>query len=71
MSTIRAIFQDGAFRPVGPVDLPENTMVEFEPRPVPDPERAEAARRAVFAILAERYHGGEPDVAARHNEHQP
>jgi len=30
-----------------------------------------AARAAVNAVLSERYGGGEADVAARHNEHQP
>jgi hypothetical protein len=24
----------------------------------------------IYAVLAERYHSGEHDVAARHNEHQ-
>ena len=31
-STVHAIFENGVFRPVEPVDLPDNTPVEFEPR---------------------------------------
>ncbi|MFO0068423.1 MAG: antitoxin family protein [Pirellulaceae bacterium] len=30
--TIHAVFENGVFRPVSPVDLPENAEVEFEPR---------------------------------------
>jgi hypothetical protein len=25
----------------------------------------------IYAILSERYDGGDPEVAAKHNEHQP
>jgi len=30
--TIHAVFENGIFRPVEPVDLPERVEVEFEPR---------------------------------------
>ncbi|MFM7128058.1 MAG: antitoxin family protein [Isosphaeraceae bacterium] len=30
--TIHAVFENGIFRPVEPVDLPEKVEVEFEPR---------------------------------------
>ena len=33
-NVIHAIFEDGVFRPIEPVDLPERTRVEFEPRVV-------------------------------------
>ena len=33
--TFQAIYSDGVFRPVVPVDLPERTPVEFEPRILP------------------------------------
>lgn len=29
--TIHAVFENGIFRPVDPVDLPDNVEVEFEP----------------------------------------
>jgi len=32
MSTVHAVFEGGVFRPISPVDLPENSTVEFEPR---------------------------------------
>lgn len=31
MATIRAIYENGVFRPVEPVDLPEHTAVEVTP----------------------------------------
>jgi predicted DNA-binding antitoxin AbrB/MazE fold protein len=31
---IHAIYEQGVFRPIDPVDLPEQTRVEFEPRVV-------------------------------------
>ncbi len=30
--TIHAVFENGVFRPVESVDLPEKSVVEFEPR---------------------------------------
>jgi predicted DNA-binding antitoxin AbrB/MazE fold protein len=70
MGTIHAVFENGVFRPTVPVELPEQSEVEFEPRLV----RAGDAGQAlddVYAVLRERYASGEHDVAARHNEHQP
>jgi len=32
MATITAIFEHGVFRPLEPVELPEHTRVEFEPK---------------------------------------
>ena len=71
MNTIHAIYENGVFRPVGHVELPERCEVEFEPRLVTSNVQDKAALREVFAVLAERYESGESDVAARHNEHQP
>ena len=70
MKTIRAIFEGGVFRPTERVELPDHCTVEFEPRPVAD-VKLEAALDAVYDVLSERYESGEPDVAARHDEHQP
>jgi predicted DNA-binding antitoxin AbrB/MazE fold protein len=82
MQTIRAIFENGVFRPVVPVELPEHVEVAFEPRLVSGPGAAngaavvpgvasEASLREVYEILSERYASGISDTAARHNEHQP
>jgi predicted DNA-binding antitoxin AbrB/MazE fold protein len=71
--TIHAVFEDGVFRPLEPVDLPERTAVEFEPRVTdgpPSPPMAEGLAK-VYAILGERYDSGHAGTAARHDEHQP
>ena len=70
MSHIHAVYENGVFRPLGQVDLPNLCEVEFEPRLV-QPGAANRGLDDVYAILAERYVSGEQDVAARHNEHQP
>jgi predicted DNA-binding antitoxin AbrB/MazE fold protein len=77
METIHAIFENGIFRPVVPVELPERAEYAFEPRLVAQQDDAEGSsapqtgRRNVYAILSERYASGHADTAARHNEHQP
>ena len=71
MATVHAIFENGVFRPLGEVPLPEACEVEFEPRLVPPDAARAAALAGVYAILDKRYESGETDVAARHNEHQP
>ena len=67
---IRAVYENGVFRPLVPVKLPENCEVEFEPRPV-NPRDPSSALDEVSAVLSERYVSGETDVAAGHDEHQP
>jgi predicted DNA-binding antitoxin AbrB/MazE fold protein len=82
METVRAIFEDGVFRPIVPVQLPERAQYDFEPRPVTTapgengatPEAvtySEEGLSKVYEILGERYASGHTDTAARHNEHQP
>jgi predicted DNA-binding antitoxin AbrB/MazE fold protein len=67
--TVRAIYEKGVFRPLEPVDLPEQTEVEVKPK---DPTPGEKSHRdAIFAVLRKSYASGETDVAERHNEHQP
>jgi len=70
MSSIIAIFENGVFRPTEPVNLPEGSAVRIEPVPIQSPED-EGHLDRVYEILSRRYHGGESDIAARHNEHQP
>jgi len=67
---IRAVYENGVFRPMEPVELPEHCEVEFEPRPVNPPGQSSGLEE-VYAVLSERYASGETDVAARHDEHQP
>ena len=66
MITIHAIFENGVFRPLQPVQLPEACEVEFEPRLVQPGPMDE-----VYRVLEERYASGHSDIAARHDEHQP
>ena len=76
MKTIHAVFENGVFRPIEPVDLPDQTPVEFEPRvrrePNPGSESPVSAGLAkIYEILGRRYSSGYTDTADRHNEHQP
>ncbi|MDY0166746.1 MAG: antitoxin family protein [Thermoguttaceae bacterium] len=74
--TIHAIYENGVFRPVEPVDLPDRTAVQFEPRVIAEPSEplrnsmSEGLAR-IYDILGRRYSSGYTDTAARHNEHQP
>jgi len=67
MSTVRAIYDKGVFRPTEPVELPDQCEVEFEPRMLGDVRAKEEARRGIREVLSRRYDSGESDVAARHN----
>jgi predicted DNA-binding antitoxin AbrB/MazE fold protein len=69
MKTIQAVYQDGVFRPIGVVVLPEKTTVEFEPRVLG--QQQDNAMLEAFEILSHSFDSGQPDLAARHNEHQP
>jgi len=69
MKTVQAVFENGVFRPIGDVVLPEKSRVEFEPR-VLEPRQSNAMLEA-FEILSRSYETGQPDLAARHDEHQP
>jgi len=77
MQTIHAIFENGVFRPVVPVELPEQAEFAFEPRLVPEPAAPETipfsaeGLRNVYAILGERFASGQCDTAERHEDHQP
>ncbi len=58
--TVHAIYGNGVFRPVGPVDLPEHTLVQFEPRiPAEAPESPKMLMSEGLAniheILGRRY----------------
>ena len=68
--TFHATYQDGVFRPLGKVDLPDPCDVEVEIRQVQG-EPVNPSLDDVYAILSERFNSGEHDVAERHDEHQP
>ncbi len=68
--TIHAIYQNGVFRPIGKIDLPDPCDVEVEILQVKK-ESTKPTLDDVYAILSERFDSGERDVAERHNEHRP
>jgi len=69
--TVRAVYENGVFRPTEPVDLPENSQVQFEPMLIVDEEGDWEAQKRVYELLGMSLPSGETDVAERHNEHQP
>jgi predicted DNA-binding antitoxin AbrB/MazE fold protein len=60
--TVHAIFENGVFRPTGPVELPEGCEVQFEPRAV-NAAPTTPTLDEVYAILARRFDSGEHDLA--------
>ena len=71
--TIHAVYENGVFRPVEPVDLPEHCEVEVEVRKraaQPAAAMSEGLRK-VYEVLGRRHNSGHADTAERHDEHQP
>jgi len=71
MTTIEAIYENGMFRPLDKVDLPEHAHVQLSVTSWPikiDPNHPQAK---VWEALSMRFAGDDPRVAERHNEHQP
>jgi predicted DNA-binding antitoxin AbrB/MazE fold protein len=55
MGTIHAVYEDGVFKPTGPVPLPDSCEVEFEPRVVAAPGVAPPALRSNDRLTAEEW----------------
>jgi predicted DNA-binding antitoxin AbrB/MazE fold protein len=69
--TVHAIFENGVFKPLGAVNLPDKARVVFDPTVI-DPDTDDRTKQdRIFAILRTSLPSGESDVAERHNEHQP
>jgi predicted DNA-binding antitoxin AbrB/MazE fold protein len=71
MPMIRAIYENGVFRPLEPVDIPEGTRVEVSLTVCRDEIPANPNMSKIYEILSERFNSGFTDTAERHNEHQP
>ena len=71
MASVHAVFENGIFRPIHPVELPDHCEVEFEPRVIESGATDTNSIERLYDILSERFASGQTDVAARHNEHQP
>lgn len=69
MKNIRAVYENGVFRPLEPVDLPEHTPVVCEPQP--QSMHPSNWMEGVYEVLSRRHRSGHRDTAQRHNEHQP
>ena len=69
--TVRAIYENGVFRPTEKVNLPNNSEVVFEPRVVSTDKAPTKAMARIYELLSRSYDTGETDLAERHNEHQP
>lgn len=73
--TIHAIYENGVFRPIDKVDIPDHSRVQIEVRQVQEEPKTQAIMSPglakIYEILGERYDSGCTDLAERHNEHQP
>ena len=69
-SEFRVVFENGVFRPLSNVSLPEHkvlVLVEKSEHLTPMAEE-EVDQTAIIAVLSERYSSGEMNLAERHNE---
>jgi len=79
MKAIHAIYENGVFRPLDQVNLPNHTKVEIVPLPVRQHEKTDEKtpdanlkhQDRVYGILSQSFDTDQPDLAERHNEHQP
>jgi predicted DNA-binding antitoxin AbrB/MazE fold protein len=71
--TVRAVYENGVFRPTEPVDLPEGSVVDFDIwiKVRLSDEEQWAAQKRINELMLMSMPSGETDVAERHNEHQP
>ena len=70
MESIEAIYEQGVFRPVTPIVLPENSRVQLQIVNGASTEASDSIDE-IYDILDQRYDTGIPDLAARHNELRP
>ena len=71
MKTIHAVYEEGVFRPLEKVELPERTEVEFEPKVVGASQAKTGDMRGIIEVMGRRFRSGQHDLAERHDEHQP
>lgn len=68
--TIVVIYENGVFRPLEQVDVPDHCEVEIEIRQVQGAPKVPTLDN-VYEIVSRRNASGEHNLAKRHNEHQP
>lgn len=72
MPIIQAVFENGVFRPVTPVDLPEQCEVEVHVGELPhEPNPSDEGMDRIYELLRKPVDTGVVDLAARHDELDP
>jgi hypothetical protein len=72
METFQGIYENGVVRFPEPVALPEQTPVTVTAQTTAPPQPpVGCSTDRLYALLSESIETGIPDLAARHNEHQP
>lgn len=66
--TIQAIYEDGVFKPMEPVAMPDHTLVVLHAEKAPANPQDYSE---IWDALAKPVDTGISDLAARHDEHQP
>ncbi len=69
--TIKAIYENGVFKPVEKLTLPEHTQVNVSLPETREEENPVERQARLWELLSQRFAGDDPRVAERHNEHQP
>lgn len=74
--TIRAVYENGVFRPTEKVEFPDSCEVEIDVRQVKSDSASTQATMSkglakVYEIMGRHHSSGYTDTAERHNEHQP
>ncbi|MBI5154175.1 antitoxin family protein [Candidatus Poribacteria bacterium] len=68
MKTILAVYEDGVFKPLDPVELPKHSRVRVEPEGAGNILGEETE---MYRLLGLRYNSGDSTGAERHNELMP
>jgi predicted DNA-binding antitoxin AbrB/MazE fold protein len=71
MKTIHAVYENGVFRPLEPVELPEGSEVTVEPKPIDEPDVLSRHQKRIYELLSQSVDTGDPHFSERHDEHQP
>jgi predicted DNA-binding antitoxin AbrB/MazE fold protein len=72
MNSIRAIYENGVFRPTEPVEIPENCAVILHAElDVESAEKDLKDNAAIWSVLCQPVESGDSWLSERHNEHQP
>lgn len=72
MQSYEGIYENGVVRFLSPVTLPEHTKVVVTAQTDPNASSPTGCNTdKLYDLLSQSVETGIPDLAARHNEHQP